>query len=109
MKTLPYCAAGLLAAGILGHPRVADAIALPDSGSCSASSPCLSILNNSTSSNGFAVQGDAGPGIGVKGTAITGYGVYGTAGNIGVFGVANAVGVKGQANASGHGVEGTAV
>jgi len=89
MKTLPCCAAALLAAGILGHARVADAITLPDSSYCSSSSSCLAIGNQVI--GGRAIEGDASMnGIGVKGVSLTGY-----------------AGVGLQGIAEGHGVEGT--
>jgi hypothetical protein len=103
----------------------ARAITLPDSGSCSTTSPCLQISNgglghgvtaNSTngygvygsssstfgvlghSSTGGGVSGDSSSGSGVYGSSSTSYGVFGSSGSsFGVYGSSvNATGIVGQ-------------
>lgn len=94
---------GLVGMVALLGARTADAIALPDSSTCS-SGVCFTIKN--TLSQGFAIQGVASGGSaarGITGEATTGFGVLGTATTSGT-GVAgssdSANGVMGFTNSS---------
>jgi hypothetical protein len=76
------------ATAVLTGVTSAQAITLPDSGSCPNSSPCLNITNtHATGTNAMAIIGTGRTAL--RGISTATYGVWGSGGSYGVFGSAS--------------------
>jgi Chaperone of endosialidase len=124
--TLPHKATtiAVMAAALIFATR-AEAITLPDTGSCNSGTDCLAITNtnsgggctaifgNNTGQFGYGVRGNSTSGQGVYGTTTGGYGVWGDSSSTGtgVYGTSSTgtgvIGTSTAANSTNPGVYGS--